>query len=79
MVPDNLVLYSARHSFATDMLDRTGNLILAQKLLGHESPTTTARYVHPELKGIAEVVNQRNNNNADLVRHTLRHSGETIQ
>jgi integrase len=50
-LPDDLVLYSARHSFATDLRDRTGNLILVQKVLGHESPHTTQRYVHPELKG----------------------------
>ena len=64
-LPEDLVLYSARHSFATDLLDRTGNLILVQKVLGHESPHTTQRYVHPELKGLAGVVNQRNVENTD--------------
>jgi site-specific recombinase XerD len=44
----DLVLYSARHTFATDMLDKTGNLSLVQKMLGHESITTTQRHVHPE-------------------------------
>jgi integrase len=73
-LPDDLVLYSARHSFATDMLDRTGNLIMVQRLLGHESVTTTQRYVHPEMKGLAEMVNERN-----AKRHTLRHTGVTIQ
>jgi site-specific recombinase XerD len=78
-LPDSLVLYSARHSFATDLLDRTGNLILVQKVLGHESSHTTGRYVHPQLKGIAEVVNQRNTEHAEVLRHTLRHTGEPIQ
>jgi len=78
-LPDSLVLYSARHSFATDMLDRTGNLILVQKLLGHEAVTTTQRYLHPELKGIAELVNERNAERAETVRHRLRHSGVAIQ
>lgn len=79
-LPDDLVLYSARHSFATDMLDRTGNIVLVQKMLGHESVTTTQRYLHPELKGIAELVNQRNTEHASRnLRHSLRHSGETIQ
>ena len=32
-LPDDIVLYSARHSFATDMLDRTGNVVLVQKML----------------------------------------------
>ena len=49
-----------RHSFATDMLDRTGNIVLVGKLLGHRSVTTTQRYLHPEMKGMAELVNARN-------------------
>jgi site-specific recombinase XerC len=59
-LPKELVLYSARHSFATDLLDRTGNLKLVMDVLGHESVTTTQKYLHPALKNIAEVVNQRN-------------------
>jgi site-specific recombinase XerD len=39
---EDLVLYSAGHTFATDMLDKTGNLSLVQKMLGHESITTTS-------------------------------------
>jgi site-specific recombinase XerD len=58
-LPKDIVLYSARHSFATDMLDKTGNLVLVQRLLGHESVTTTQKYLHPELKGVAEMVNER--------------------
>jgi hypothetical protein len=75
-LPDDLVLYSARHSFATDMLDRTGNIVMVQRLLGHDSVTTTQRYVHPEMKGLAEMVNERNSEN---LRHTLRHTGVTVQ
>lgn len=59
-LPDDLVLYSARHSFATDMLDRTGNLILVQKLLGHQSLSSVQRYVHPEIKAVAEIIDLRN-------------------
>ena len=54
------MLYSARHTFATDMLDRTGNLALVQKMMGHESITTTQRYLHPALKDVAQLVNERN-------------------
>ena len=78
-LPDDIVLYSARHSFATDMLDKTGNIVLVQKMLGHESVTTTQRYLHPEMKGIAELVNQRNTTRAENLRHSLRHSGDQIQ
>jgi len=59
-IADGVVLYSARHSFATDMLDRTGNIVLVGKMLGHRSVTTTQRYLHPEMKGMAELVNARN-------------------
>jgi integrase len=59
-LPKELVLYSARHSFATDLLDRTGNIKLVMDVLGHESVTTTQKYLHPAMKDIAEVVNLRN-------------------
>lgn len=59
-LPRELVIYSARHSFATDLLDRTGNLKLVMDVLGHESVTTTQKYLHPAFKNIADVVNQRN-------------------
>jgi site-specific recombinase XerD len=76
----DLVLYSARHTFATDMLDKTGNLSLVQKMLGHESITTTQRHVHPELKDVAELVNQRNAENAEEnLRHSLRHTSGLTQ
>lgn len=38
--------HSLRHTFATSLLARTGNLRLVQKALDHESPTTTAIYTH---------------------------------
>lgn len=79
-LPDSLVLYSSRHSFATDLLDRTGNISRVQKVLGHESVTTTQRYLHPDVKGIAALINERNNSNAnEVLRHTLRHSEGTVQ
>lgn len=59
-IPKDIVLYSARHSFATEMLDRTGNIVLVGKMLGHRSITTTQRYLHPEMKDMAELVNARN-------------------
>lgn len=46
-LPKDLALYLARHTFATDMLDRTGNLALVQKILGNESILTTQRICIP--------------------------------
>ena len=59
-LPDDLVLDSSRHSFATDLLDRTGNLKLVSNGLGHGSVAVTGKYVHPSFKMVAGVVNQRN-------------------
>jgi integrase len=59
-LPSELVLYSARHSFATDLLDQTGNIKLVGDVLGHESVMTTQSYLHPSMKNLAGIVNQRN-------------------
>jgi integrase len=45
-LPSELVLYSARHSFATDLLDQTGNIKLVSDVLGHEGVVTTQKYLH---------------------------------
>lgn len=38
--------HTLRHTFATSLLARTGNLRLVQRALDHESPQTTAIYAH---------------------------------
>lgn len=41
-LPGELSIHSARHSLATHLLKKTGNLRLVQKQLGHSSPVVTA-------------------------------------
>jgi integrase len=59
-IPSDLVLYSGRHTFATDLLDATGNIKLVSETLGHASVATTERYTHPSKRGLAGIIDQRN-------------------
>jgi integrase len=45
-LPQNVVLYSARHTFATDVTEATGDITKTQKALGDTQLKTTMRYVH---------------------------------
>jgi len=59
-LPDSVVLYCARHRFATDVNEATGNLMALMDVLGHQKPDTTRRYVHPEVLRIRDAINKRN-------------------
>lgn len=51
--------HTLRHTFATHMLRKTGNLQLVSKALRHADVTTTARiYTHLEDKDVADAVQQ---------------------
>jgi integrase len=53
-------LYCCRHTFATDALERTGNLAAVMKTLGHANTQTTMRYLHPGLEQLRRAVDERN-------------------
>jgi integrase/recombinase XerC len=42
---DGVSAHALRHTFASDVLDRCGNVRVAQALLGHQSLATTQRYL----------------------------------
>ena len=48
--------HSLRHSFATHMLLGGTNLRVLQKLLGHKSLTSTQKYTHLDLAGLAQTL-----------------------
>jgi integrase len=63
-VPVSIVLYCARHEFATTYLENGGELSTLKKLMDHESISTTQKYLHPEIHGAAEIINKRNRKTA---------------
>jgi len=79
----SLKLYACRHTFATDTLERTGNLAALMKTLGHADAQTTMRYQHPGLEQIRKAVEERNREHAELLArenpHNSPHSDSWVQ
>jgi integrase len=67
-LPENLVLYCARHDFGSYVLSRTGNLKAVMDVMGHADVKIAMTYQHPELEIVRDAINSR---------HTLRHTAET--
>lgn len=65
---DDVVLYSARHTFCTYALEETGNLAALMKVAGHADIKTAMKYQHPETDSIREAIERRNQ------CHNSRHS-----
>ena len=76
-VPDSVVLYCARHTFATDVLAATGNLALIMKTMGHSDAKTAMVYQHPAIEAVRKAVDARNLSR--LERHNSRHSPVRVQ
>jgi integrase len=55
-----LVLYCARHEFATTFIENGGDLATLKKIMGHTSIATTQKYLHPDIEGAANIINRRN-------------------
>jgi integrase len=80
---ESIKLYSCRHTFATDALERTGNLAALMKTLGHADAQTTMRYQHPGLEQIRKAVEERNREHAEILSrespHKSPHSDSWVQ
>lgn len=64
-LPEDLVLYCARHDFGTYVMCKTGNLKAVMDTMGHTDVKIAMHYQHPELDIVREAINSR---------HTLRHT-----
>ena len=74
----DVVLYSARHTFATHALAATGNLAVVMRAMGHSSAQTAMIYQHPSLELVRQAIDARNL--AAVERHNLRHNApQTVQ
>jgi len=78
-------LYCCRHTFATDVLERTGNLAALMKVLGHADAQTAMKYQHPGLEQIRKAVEERNCEHAALAAGSAEsprkspHRGKWVQ
>ena len=59
-LPKELVLYCARHTYATDALARTGNVAAVMDSMGHANAQTTMIYQHQGLEQLRAAINDRN-------------------
>lgn len=59
-LPEELVLYSARHTYGTAVYSATGNLKVVMEVMGHSDVKTAMRYQHPELDQVRTAIDNRN-------------------
>lgn len=71
-VSKDVVLYSARHTFATKVMGATGDLSLVMRALGHTNAQTAMIYQHPSLETVRNIVNE--NHIPLLPRHNPSHT-----
>lgn len=68
-LPAGLVLYSARHTFATNYLRAGGDIGQLSRIMGHSDIRTTMRYVHLlAASDAAKIMNAHNEGKLEIVR-----------
>ena len=60
-LPDDLVLYCARHDYGSFMLRNTGNMKVVMDMMGQRDYRTALKYQHHEIEVAREVLNARHN------------------
>ena len=58
-LPNDLVLYCARHGFGTEMYRATKNLFAVMNVMGHTTVSTTMKYQHQNIDEVAAVASRR--------------------
>ena len=58
-LPNDLVLYCARHGFGTEMYRATKNLFAVMTVMGHATVSTTMTYQHQDIDEVAAVASHR--------------------
>ena len=66
-LPDDLVMYCARHDYGSFVLSKTGNLKVVMDLMGHRDYRSALHYQHHEVDVARDLLN---------ARHTLRHTAQ---
>ena len=69
-LPDALKIYCARHTFGTVAMAETRNPGLVKEVMGHESLSTTMKYLHPETAQIKVIIDRRNQRNEVILAAT---------
>ncbi len=57
-LPESIKLHEMRHSAADNTYRATGDIVIAQQLLRHESVVTTRMYLHPTRDDLAAALRQ---------------------
>ena len=72
-ITKEIVPYSARHTFGTDLMDQVrGNIVLVSNVMGHADMKVTRRYIHPSQQGLHELIDDRNTRKKE--GHSLGHN-----
>src|SRR5262249_21391558 len=58
-LPEDLVLYCARHDFGTYMFQKAGNIAAVINSMGHSEVKTAMRYQRPELNVVRDAIYSR--------------------